>query len=846
MRSPARNLAGNLMWTHHGTVWAIWRLQALPYGYRATEDKLVARALHKALIRALPGESLLLGVCAGMDPTAVVEKMIQGIDLANCPDWAIECEATLDTLDEIGVGQRVFWLAKPLPSGVGKLAEPFKAATAGFFDLLGVPRGGPSQEEVTRRLEQAAEIAETIPQVFRPTPATEAQMIWLHLHAQQRGLFADMGLPEARGDVADQLLTPRSGSAMLEPILDEGGQSDLDRRELRSWDPLRILGNRFVKVIQPHIPGAEPIASYQALTAVVDVPEAGMIFPGSEFIGRIDETGIEVDWAVRLNVRSSEQVASKNRKALVNLNEQYSQREGELTTGQNTLDRALADLTEYVKILESDKLEVEAQATVIFATAGPTAKAAIAQARDLSNHLGSSGYRLAQPLGDQTNLWWAMMPGAPATPVVRDYAQITTSAALSATVPFASTELGDNKGMLLGINISTGRASAVLHDIAGAAASGRDSSGSIGIAGEKGAGKSLLMKTIAGSVVDRGGRIIAVDRTPMGEWAQWADAVTVSTVVDVATPKYSLDPLRLLGPEVGAQMASTFLTMLLNIDPTDPMGVLLSDVLDAGYLTEHKIESLGQLPAHLINDCTLDNASELGRLMNVFAKKKLGRVVFDPDLPMVDIATSALIIRTHGVALPTEHELLNAHLFKQMSLEKRMGRSIYALIGALARRICFSDRSVLAVYFLDECHHQTASPEGAEELIEFIRDDRKHNAAVVLGSHDPIADFGNETLRGLLPTRLALRHRDKTLAQRSLQWLGMDHRDEDLVKMMTEDTSPVAATGIVEEARRGEGFYRDTRNRIGRIKVMAPSRPDRNAAVRTTPPEAADAGLEIG
>ena len=51
-------------------------------------------------------------------------------------------------------------------------------------------------------------------------------------------------------------------------------------------------------------------------------------------------------------------------------------------------------------------------------------------------------------------------------------------------MPLASTDLGDYRGSLLGINISTGRPGAVLHDIAGASL--RDVSGSMGIAGELG------------------------------------------------------------------------------------------------------------------------------------------------------------------------------------------------------------------------------------------------------------------------------------------------------------------------------------------------------------------------
>src|SRR5699024_9667115 len=130
------------------------------------------------------------------------EKMIKGVDLHECPDWAAECEATLDTLDAIGIGQRVFWLAKPLTDTNSKAAL-FSSGAAAFDDLkdtLGLPRAGVSAKEVARRVEQARKIADGIPAVFHPEPATPAQMVWLNLHAQQRGLFADMSLPEEAGD----------------------------------------------------------------------------------------------------------------------------------------------------------------------------------------------------------------------------------------------------------------------------------------------------------------------------------------------------------------------------------------------------------------------------------------------------------------------------------------------------------------------------------------------------------------------------------------------------------------------------------------------------------------------
>lgn len=830
MRSPTRSIAGNLRWTRTGTVWADFLLRPLPYGFRPDKDKDVVRGYHQALLRALPGESLLLGICAGLDPAAVVDRMITGLDLDDCPDWASECQATLQTLDEVGPGQRVFWLSVPLAAGGARLREPLRAAAADLRDALALPRAGIPAEEIRGYLELADKVSAAIPAPFRAKAATAAQMMWLHLHAQQRGLFLDLDLPdESNTDVSGALLTPRTGGGLPEPLLDEGGQSDRPSARGRLVNPLE---HRYLKVDQATEASATG-ASYQALLVLSDVPTDGMLFPGSEFIGRIDECGIEVDWAMRLLVRSSDEVAKQNRKALVNLNEQYGQREGELSHAMNALDKVAADLAEYVDLLSGDKLEVEAQSTTIFCAAGPDPKSTQDQAKVVAGYLADSGYKVSQPLGEQEELWWAMQPGVPTSRVVRQHAQIATSRGLSAAVPLASSELGDSKGSLLGWNISTGRVGVVMHDIAGAAA--RDVSGSLAVAGELGSGKSLTLKKLAGDVIDRGGRVICADRTQLGEYAQWAESVTDAVVVDINDPAFSMDPLRLFPASDGGRITHSFLTPLLNVSPLSTLGVLLSEVLDAAYLQNHGITALGGLRGHLENGCTLPGAEELARKMNVFARRDFGRAIFDESLPSLPEAPG-IVVRTHTLALPTRDELAHRHLFEQLRLEKLFGRAMYALTAALARGICFADPRVLGAFVVDEAHHVTASPEGEQELIEFVRDGRKHSAATMLGSHDPEADFGSATLRGLIPTRILMRHRDKTLAKRGLAWLDLDPNDDELLTLLTEETSPVGPQGVPEH-RRGEAFMRDSSGNVGRIKVLPPCVPARNAAVRTSPPE---------
>lgn len=840
MRIPTRAMSGNLRWTRSGAVWADWILTGLPYGLRPTKDKMQVRALHQALFRALPGESLLLGLCSGLDPAVIVTKMLEGVDLADCPDWVAECEATLDTLDQIAPGQRVYWLSVPLDPGQpsDRLLEPWRAATADVRDRLGLPRASVPMSQVERRAAQAARVAEAIPGPFHAVPATPAQMVWLHEHAIRRGLFQDLDLPERDDELATALMSPRSGTVLGEPVLDEGGQSDLDRHSAKRMNP---VARRFLKVTDASSVG-ETGASYQTLMVISDVPDGGMVFPGSEIIGRIDESGLDVDWAMRLSVKAAAAVASQNQRALRNLNEQYGQRAGEVSHGLNMLDRVADDLAEYVAILESDKLEVEVQATTIFAVGAPDAESSRAQARALSDFFADTGYKLASPLGYQEELWWAMTPGMPATKAVREFAQITTSKALSATVPLASAQLGDSKGSLLGLNIAhgpllaenltCGPTAAVLHDLEGA--SDRDVSGSAAVAGELGSGKTSTLMKLANDVVDRKGQLIIADRTAKGEWATWAEHLVQAVVVNTAEPDVSLDPLRLFGPQVGSRILQTFLTPLLNVRPTSERGVLLAEVTDPGYLARNDLHSTGDLLTHLVKGCSLEGSSELARLINVFARQDFGRVIFDGTVPALDLTTRAIVIRTHTLQLPSREELEHEHLFEQLGLEKIYGRALNALIAAIARHVCFTDTSVLSGFVVSEAHSMTISFEGERELVDFVRDGRKHRAVVLLDSHDPESDFGSPTLRGLIPTRILMRHRDKTLAQRGLAWLDLDPEDESLVEMVRHDTSPLAPGGnAVLAHRRGEATMRDMSGNVGRVKILLPSRAERARAITT-------------
>lgn len=833
MLSHISALTDGLMWTRSGTVWAVWRVSPIPYAYQPDDRKHAARRHHTALYRALRGESLHLGLVAATDPVSVVEAMVEGVDLSSHEAWAAECNATLDFLENIEIGRRVYWIAAPLPNpGAKAVLEPLQASWAGLKDQLMLPRAVPSKHAIGERAAQAEALRKEMPSAFDPRPASVAEMAWMFGHAMQRGLGMDTDVPVHGSLDAELHLT---GASVLPAVLvDPAGQTDSAKR----LTPMQILQRPYIKVIDAEAPER---ASYQSTLVVSDTPSGGIVYPGAEWIGRVDESAVPCDWAIRMTVRSREEVTGRNRRAVRTLNDQFDQRSEEERAG-SSLDGTARALGEYQAVMDADELEVEVDATTMFTVSGPTPEQVLDDARDLTKYFAAMQFKLRTDPTVQPQLFDATLPGMPTPRAVREYSQITTARSFAAAVPFATTDLGDTSGSLFALEISNGasRPNPVFVNL-GAASDKLDVALAMGFVGELGSGKSVSMKSVAMDNVDRGATLMAVDHTEMGEWGIAVSEIPGSQVVEISEDaERSLDPLRILPPAQAPRVTRAFLSVLLSVQTKSEQNVLLSKVLQQTYMARYGITSLGSLARHLETECELPGAAMLADEMRIFSELDFGSAIFDDDVPPVDLTAPAIVLHTHKMQLPSKADMEHGHLFAELKAEKVFGRAAFALIAALARYRCFADRSRLDIFAADEASKTMSSPEAAEEIGMFIRDGRKHKAALLLGSHDAEEDFGNEVVRGLIPFRVLLRHRDENLARRGLRWLhGLPQNapvDPLLVKLITEGTAPVvdAAVGVPEE-RRGECLVRDFQARYGRAKVMAPLVQARAVTVKTTP-----------
>ncbi|MER6928889.1 ATP-binding protein [Kocuria palustris] len=838
MKNPILHMKHNLIWTTSGTVWALWRLRGVPYGFGKGDHKQRAMLSHQALFQGLRGEALLMGLCAEIDPASVVERMLEGIDPRQCQSYLEEVELALDQLEQIPVGERAYWLAVPLPakSLTDRMRTVLKSVDGRLREQLSLPTWRPSDAEVEALLKNAGHIARSIPAVFKPQASTPAEVAWIYAHSHSRGLGADPTAPA--GKHTDEGFTARG--VIPEPLVDEGGQSDVTTKERLS--PFK---RRYVKVESEATAGQ---ASYQVVMALTGGPKEGFHFPDDEYISYLDGLHVNADWVLRMNVMPAKRAAARNKRAEEKLIEEYKQQEGDshaITGGTSRLDRISEDLEAYHAALNASEAEVSVDVAAVFIVGAETPELAQEYAHLIESSYEAREFKISTPLGYQEDLWWAALPGVPSNPTVKKVELIVTGRHLAFGMPLVTDSLGTRKGFRLGTNISSSRRSPVFMDIGGAMEA--DMSGSFAVTGENGSGKSTLLKIVSGYVFDRGGQVVAIDRSDNTEWAELGRLLTrhdgvEPTVVELRDSHWSLDPLRLFPAASAARVTRSLCSVLLSFSSTSPEGRLLGQLLHKDYVQEQQITSMSSLVAHLRSGKALAaEEPEVARtllygLENV-ASTEFGALLFDEDLPVLDLRSRFLTFCTRGVELPRRAELESAALKSELPVEKVIGRALYALIVAISRQVLYADDSIESLMVLDEAHHATGSPEIELELSNIVRYGRKHKAAVALGSHDSSTDFGSEQLRGLIPMRIVCRTRDANMARRNLDWLGEMGQDE-WVEVVTTDLSPMGADDKVAVERRGEALMRDQHGNIAKIKVLPPLAPARFKAVMTTPPKA--------
>ncbi|MFI8193991.1 ATP-binding protein [Streptomyces sp. NPDC085946] len=868
MRVPIRHIAGHLVWSTHGSVWAVYRLHPGPdergrreetvqgtYVPAAVRDEQLARITH--LVRSLSGAPRLFGLCAQVDAGEIALRMIEGIEPVGQTaggephPWVENVGATLDLLEGQEMHRRTLWLAVPLRSDAagGQLAASLGAMWADLTPMLGIQAAPVARREVTAYREQASRVEAALAGGIAFRPARPAEIVWMIQHALHRGMPEPL-LTEAEtselygGRVHDGVLHSPSYADLGQVRLQEGGVDpeldDVD--ELKSAGRITRSGGKAWWRIKASSPlrrrwlqvESDAGVGYQAQLVLAECPPA-VSQDAADLFAQLETLDFPVDYTIDLTLVPAEKARDQVRRKKNELIDQADQYDARPTGMPASLTEAARDLGELDARLSRTSVEVEVQSVTVLTVWGPTAAICDARARALAALLGGADYRAVRPAGLQEALFTLGLPGTVRPGVVREFTQHQVSEDWALGGAFTVGEVGDPNGMFLGIDLDCGTTRPVMINVADAPK--QDASASMGIVGDLGAGKSVLEKLIAEAVWARGGVAICIDRTPVREWATFARTAAAGRcqVIDAAQAEVSIDPLRMFdGPE-GRHYALSYLTLQLGIGPMSTSGEVLHHAVERAAASDapsmHRVLEVLQEMATREAGKRQDAAATLAGLIRVVATNPLARMVFDPALPPVRLdasgASDMIVITTTGLKLPPKAAFDKPEVLHQQPLEALIGRAVLYLIAAIARQTAFEDPERFTAVVLDELYWLTSSAEGTALVHEILHDGRKHGAGLIAGSHDA-EELGPD--RGLMAYRALARTTDRERARRGLEFVGLDANDPELLRLVTTGLSPVGQRG-----REGEFLLTCPRQNTGRVKAVIP-RIERIATSITTTP----------
>ncbi|WP_415940261.1 ATP-binding protein [Streptomyces sp. 039-1] len=872
MRIPVRHISGHLVWSTHGSVWALYRLHPGPDadGRReetvqgthvpaAVRDEQLSKITH--LVRSLSGAPRLYGLCAQVDPGEVALRMLDGVEPGGGQEsgphpWVESVEATLDLLDGQEMHRRTLWLAVPLKTETAGLqvSASVGAMWAEFAPLLGIRPAPVARREVTAYREQATQVEAALAGGIAFRPARPAEVVWMIQHALHRGMPEPL-LTDAEhstlygGHLRDGVLHSPSYADLgqvrlqeggIDPAVDDvddlkgGGQVTRSGRSawwrLDSGSPLR---RRWLQV------ESDAGTGYQAQLALAECPPT-VGQAAADLFAQLELLDFPVDYTVDLTLVPAEKARDQVRRKKNELIDQADQYDARPTGMPASLNDAARDLGELDARLSRTSVEVEVQSVTVLTVWGPTAGVCDARARALTALLGGADYRAVRPAGLQEAMFTMGLPATARPGVVREFTQHQVSEDWALSGAFTTAEVGDPSGMFLGIDLDCGTTRPVMINVADAPK--QDASASMGIVGDLGAGKSVLEKLIAESVWARGGCAICIDRTPVREWATFARSAAKGRVqiIDAAQAEVSIDPLRMFAGPEGRHYALSYLTLQLGIGPMSTNGEVLHHAVEQAAASEapsmHRVLEVLEEMAGREAGKRQDAAATLAGLIRVVATNSLAAMVFDPELPPVRLDASSssdmIVITTTGLKLPPKAAFDKPEVLHQQPLEALIGRAVLYLIAAIARQTAFEDPERFTAVVLDELYWLTSSAEGTALVHEILHDGRKHGAGLLAASHDA-AELGPD--RGLMAYRALARTADRERARRGLEFVGLDADDPELVRLVTTGLSPVGQRG-----REGEFLLTCPRQNTGRVKAVIPRIARITSAITTTPGRRAD------
>ena len=805
-------VAGNAAVGDDHSMWLLFSVEPANYGLLAdTAEGLGSLAAVERLVLAVGGERWrLLSTVEQLSAATVAERMRAA---SPEPSWEDEIAAETARIRSAELTERRFWLwvhAGRVPLGSNLVGWWHRVLRAGGYSRP-VRSGAISWEQLAARSDQVeSRAAGSVP--LRAATLDEVTAL---LDRVPLGATPPPTLTEP--DDHPHLTLPQSppGAVTVGRGIVQGASAW--QRGTAEWcEPtsgVALAASRHGTVAH-------------TTAALSEIPAAWNVPGGGEVLWALDALEDPWDWLVDVTVTPHAMATAKARNLDRQLAGQWAQYDGDPSGAPPELKLAVGQVAGQREALAERSDSDEYDVTVLFATAvrvaGDDVATAVQTLRSRTHRLearaAAVGMSVSVPSGDQVAARKVWLPRVSSDRYLHDYAQVVLSDGLAGLGPLLQSRLGDPQGALLGVHDERGWLEPILWDPTlgprARSVGAEPQSPSIGVVGSLGSGKSVFLKRCLWTTLAAGGQCVVVDRSDhdVAEYVSFAQVVDQVTdlsveVIDVTAGAVSLDPLRTLSDRrAAANTAVRLLSHVLDLDARSPVATQLGRTAARC----HGRSMLELMDVAAKGDKTTPPAvwAEHRNLITHLAENTVAGALFDPRRRPADLAADLVVLHAPGLALAdttdTAADIAAAAVV--------MGTLLVGHAATFAH-------PRFAALLLDEAWSLVRDQRAQASVVEALRDGRKHNTAVWIGTQSA-NDFAATELRELLGQVAVFRTRNLEAATAAAALAGAD---------------PDIAAPLLTSLPTGTMLWRDIYGRLGVVDVLLPADPRAAAAVDTTP-----------
>lgn len=625
---------------------------------------------------------------------------------------------------------------------------------------------------------------------------------------------------------------------------------------LLSSDPVRISrAFQDVMLDKRSVPGMlrfekefpeGPKTGYFSFLTVSRLPKGSGSYPGETTLFHTiqDQVPCPVELCIQFQPIHTQEVKWKLKASKHiskgNANRQWSNSAEIQKLTQNVIDES-TELQEYLNETEYPMFRTR----ITLCTWGETPEIVYQNRAQIAKALAS--YELQVPKKMQRQLFYNTLPGFPKNLDSQYFLRLTTEW-LAATMPMATSKIGDPSGFLIGYTGNQELSPVLLNPRRGSDDSKRAATGSSLIQGAPGSGKSMLANYMIHQELMRGAKALIFD--PKNERWHWPHALphlqkvtTMVTLRDTEEDQGKLDPLARITHGDQDALAISFAKSILNFLANRQNDSIYEKVIEKAVdkVIVLKMPSLmkviDQLEQYL--DGKLDfgfhdsiqaeakrAAADIHATLQMRATSGLTRLLFhDGTKELLDLTNPLTILQIQGLWGGTQED----------TTENRNKKAVFLAVLDLARQFADEEQEYRTI-LIDEAYFITDDPEGANLLRVLLRTGRSKRNNVILCTHNArdiqledssYVDDGGGEVRSNVTNRFVYRIDDRQEAIRACDLLGIDPTKQNVEQLMDK-----------RKMSSGSYFMRDFDGNVGQVKFpLHQIDPDLYRCFQTSDPE---------